>query len=99
MESIPQALQYFEKHGYDKNIVLKFDHFEIDSGKHKLFPQDFVVDDVFRYENTSDPEDQAILYAISCPNRNLKGVFMEGYGIYQESVSQEMLERLKQHPH
>lgn len=97
MESVSEALAYYEKRGYDKNIVPRFDHFEVNSGAEKLFPQDFVVDEVFRFENASDPDDQAIVYAISSPSHHLKGVFMESYGIYQEELSREMLERLKKH--
>lgn len=95
--SICEALAHFERLGYDKNIVPRFDHFEIRDGKEKLFPRDFVVDDFFRFDNSSDPDDQAIVYAISSPTHRIKGVFMEGYGLYQEEFSKEMIDQLKLH--
>jgi hypothetical protein len=97
MESVTDALKHFEGKGYDKNIVPRYDHFEVDSGAQKLFPPDFEVDDIFRYENTSDPDDQAILYAISSSSHHLKGVFLESYGLGQEPLSKGMLEKLKHH--
>ncbi|MGZ3695262.1 MAG: phosphoribosylpyrophosphate synthetase [Bdellovibrionota bacterium] len=97
MLSITDALKHFESLGYDKNIVPRFDHFEVDSGAEKLFPEDFCVDDFFRFENTSDPDDQAIVYAISSRSHNLKGVYMESYGLYTEELSKAMIDKLKNH--
>jgi hypothetical protein len=99
MESVSDALKYFEGLGYDKNIVPRYDHFEVDCGAKKIFPDDFEVDEIFRFENTSDPDDQAVVYAISSRAHNLKGVFMESYGIQQESFSKAMIDRLKKHAH
>lgn len=99
MESVTDALTYFEKLGYDKNIVPRFDHFEIDSGATKIFPDEFEVDELFRFENTSDPDDQAAVYAISSQKHGVKGVFMESYGLGQEVLSKGMIDRLKKHLH
>lgn len=97
MESVSEAVAYFEKQGYDKNISLRFDHLEVNNGQEKIFSDEFEVDEIFRFENTSDPDDQAVVYAISSPLHNLKGVFLESYGIYQEEISKSMIERLKKH--
>jgi hypothetical protein len=50
-----------------------------------------------RFENTSDPNDQSILYAISSPKHGIKGLFLESYGIYTEEVSRSMIEKFKNH--
>lgn len=90
-----EAMQELESKGYDKNLVLKFDHFEIDSGDIKIYPKDFEIDEVVRFENTSDPNDQSILYAISSASHDLKGIFLESYGLYTEEVSRSMIEKFK----
>lgn len=94
-----EALSHFKNLGYDQNLVPCFDHFEVHSGEERLFPHEFTVDELLRFENTSDPDDQAILYAISSPAHHLKGVFMESYGLYHEDLSASMLRRLKAHLH
>lgn len=46
-----------------------------------LSPDDFQIDKVYRFEGASNPDDQAILYAISSPNFKLKGTLVNGYGM------------------
>jgi hypothetical protein len=92
-----EAMRELESKGYDKNLVLKFDHFEIDSGHEKIYPDEFEIDEFVRFENTSDPNDQSILYAISSPKHGIKGLFLESYGIYTEEVSRSMIEKFKNH--
>ncbi len=91
------ALAHLKTQGYDQNIVPCFDHLE--AGKIQLLPHEFTVDSIIRFENTSDPDDQAILYAISSDSLHVKGVFMESYGLYHEEYSQGMLRRLQKHHH
>lgn len=97
MLSLSEALRLLEKKGYAENLSAKIDHFECRSGQFKLYPQDFCVDGIIRFENTSDPDDQSILYAVSAPAHGLKGIYVESYGIHQDELSREMIERLKDH--
>jgi hypothetical protein len=41
-----------------------------------------------------DPSDQAMLYAISSTMHNIKGLLVNGYGIYSDDLSNEMLDKL-----
>lgn len=99
MMSLYQMVTQLEHNGYSENLGAKGDHFEARSGKIKLYPKDFVVDKMLRFENTSDPDDQAIIYAISAPQLGVKGVYVDSYGIYQESISPELLRALRQEVH
>ncbi|HEY8270929.1 MAG TPA: hypothetical protein VIG33_08570 [Pseudobdellovibrionaceae bacterium] len=99
MFSLSEALHQLEKKGYSENLSAKTDHFECRSGRFKMYPKDIRVDGIARFENTSDPDDQSILYAISAPSQGLKGVYVESFGIHQDELSKEMIERLKNHPH
>lgn len=89
-----EALEDFKKDGYDCNLVAHYDHFELDCGRVRVFPAEFVVDEFVRFENTSDPDDQSILYAISSASDGWKGLFLESYGLYHEDFSPEMLRKL-----
>jgi hypothetical protein len=55
----------------------------------------FRIDEVFRFDVDTDPGDQAILYAISSEKYGLKGTLVNGYGIYTEALSNEILEKLR----
>lgn len=99
MESLTDIINRLKTRGYVDSLTPKNDHFECESGKYKIYPQDISVDKVVRFENSSDPNDQAIVYAICAPKVGIRGIYVESYGIYQDDLSKEMEDRLKQHPH
>ena len=81
--------------GYTEDFNLNADCIDCRSGELKIFPSDFHIDKYFRFEGQSDPADGAIVYAISSKTHNVKGVLVNAYGIYSDSVTDEMLEKLK----
>ena len=95
MLCLSDAIRELEKRGYNKNLTAKTDHFCCDCGDVKLYPREIYIDDIIRFENSSDPDDQAILYAISCEEKKLKGLYVESYGIYNEELSAGLIERIK----
>ena len=99
MPQMRYGISKFENLGYIENLIAKYDHFECRSGQVKLFPNEFQVDKFMRFENTSDPDDQSILYAISSNDGKIKGTFIESYGLYHEDLSPEILEKFKHMNH
>jgi hypothetical protein len=59
----------------------------------KFEAEDFEIVDVYRYEGNSDPADEAVVYAIESKT-GVKGVLVTGYGIYSDTVSAKILEKL-----
>lgn len=62
-----------------------------------LSPNDFQIDKVYRFEGESNPEDQSILYAISSPKFDIKGVLVNGYGISSDDTTSKLIEKLETH--
>lgn len=62
-----------------------------------LSPDDFQIDQVYRFEGDSDPEYQSILYAISSTKYNVKGTLVNGYGISSDEFSSKLIEKLNTH--
>lgn len=58
-------------------------------------PELFVIDRHYRFEGESDPEDEAIVYAISSVDTTLKGIFVSGYGISSTTEDEEIIGNLK----
>lgn len=99
MQGLADTIRNLNKFGgYTKNLTAKEDHFECCSGEFKLYPKDFVIEKVMRFENSSDPDDTAILYAISDPTQNIKGLYVDSYGAGQEPLSREMIDKMKSYP-
>ena len=94
-ETLSEAMAALKKQGYTEDLNLKSNCLECIAGKEKLLPDEFVIDKSFRFDVNEDPSDQAVLYAISSPKHNLKGLLVNGVGVYSDEITNEMLEKLK----
>ena len=94
-DTMTEALDHLREKGYIEDFNLQYDCIECRDGKYKLSSNDFKIDEVFRFEGDSDPADESILYAISSEKDHLKGVLINGYGIYSDPITNEMAEKLR----
>lgn len=92
-----EAINGLKKQGYTEDFNLKENHIACNTGKYQLSPDDFKVDNVFRFEGNSDPEDQSVLYAISSKKFKVKGLLVNAYGIYSNNEASEIIKKLKIH--
>lgn len=99
MMSLSEAMHDLHEKGYVENFVLNGDVLEARDGEIRVNARDFVVDSVERFEESSDAADQSILYAISVPSKNLKGLVVETYGTYSDDVGAGVLARLREYLH
>lgn len=95
MDTLSQTIAELKKEGYTEDLNLQKDCLECRARGFKLFHDEFVIDKVFRFEGESDPSDEATLYAISSTKHDIKGVLVNGGGIYTDDITDEMLESLQ----
>jgi EAL domain-containing protein (putative c-di-GMP-specific phosphodiesterase class I) len=95
-ETLTEAIAALKQQGYTEDFNLKENCLECIAGRQELLPNEFNIDKSFRFDVDEDPSDQAVLYAISSTVHNLKGLLVNGYGIYSDDVSNEMLEKLNE---
>lgn len=93
--TLSEILNVLKSRGYTEDFNLMEDCINCQSRKLKITPEDFHIDKYYRFEGQSDPGDAAVLYAISSDKHNIKGVLVNGYGVYSDSLTDEMLEKLK----
>lgn len=98
MPSLTEVIRKYEMCGYAENLVPAYSHLTYQAGRFSIFPEDIILDKVIRFENSSDPDDQAILYAISIAGKVTKGLYVDSYGAYHDELSIDMLEVLSQRP-
>ena len=96
-DTLSEAMNELKKQGYTEDFNLAQDCLICRGGKLKLVSDDIVVDKFYRFEGNSDPADEAILYAISSPKHNIKGILVNGYGISAEPIASGLVEKLKTH--
>lgn len=94
MTTLSEVTNLLKKRGYTTDFNLRHNHLECVSNHLKVFPGEFIVDKHYRFEGESDPADEAIVFAISSPKHDLKGVLINGYGVSSDSISDEMIKSL-----
>lgn len=92
--TLSQAINKLKiEEGYEYDFNLLDDYIEIKSANETYHVNQFNVDKVLRFEGASNPDDNAILYAITTDNGK-KGVLVDGYGISGGQISKNMLDKL-----
>src|SRR5690606_38923065 len=88
-------MEKLKTEGYTEDFNLNTDCIYCNNGQLKMFPDDFRIDKFYRFEGLSDPAEASILYAISSEKYDVKGLLVDGYGIYSEPLTSEMIAKLK----
>jgi hypothetical protein len=74
-ETLSEAINGLMKQGYTYNFNIQGSR--IEDG---LRADEFVIDEIQRFEGMNDPGDSNILFAISARHQNLKGLLVNAYG-------------------
>ena len=92
--TLSQAINKLKlEEGYEHDFNLLDEEIELKAKKETFGVEDFDVDKVLRFEGMSNPDDNAILYAITT-SKGDKGVLVDGYGVSSGQVSKEMIKKL-----
>ncbi|MEJ7609663.1 MAG: phosphoribosylpyrophosphate synthetase [Ferruginibacter sp.] len=95
-DTLSEAITALKAQGYTEDFNLKENCLECIAGRQQLLPHEFNIDKSFRFDVDENPADQAMLYAISSDTHKLKGLLVNGYGLYSDDIANEMLEKLKE---
>ena len=98
MTTLSEVTTKLKNEGYTEDFNLKENCLECRGNVVEVFPHEFVVDKHYRFEGQSDPADEAVVYAISSPKYHLKGVLVNGYGMYSDTLTDDMVKALKEKP-
>ena len=99
-ETVSEAINDLVKRGYSTNLSI---HTEKDglicaSTSVCLAPGEFQIDEVYRFEGSSDPADEAVVYAIAAPDFKIKGIFVDAFGTYSNAGTSKVMQYLRQGP-
>jgi hypothetical protein len=95
-ETVSEAVAGLQKRGFSTDFNLKKNGIAFNDTH--LHPHEFEIVEYYRFEGDSDPADEAIVYAIES-STGLKGILVNGYGISSETLTNEMADKLRFHPH
>lgn len=92
-----EAVNDLQKRGYTHDFNIEGGCLVCAGPPQRLEPDEFEIDEVYRFEGDTDPGDANIVYAISSTKSGIKGILVNAYGIYADSLSAELVEKLGRH--
>lgn len=92
--TLSEAINDLINRGYTFNFNIKSDCIECVEENIQLQPDEFEIDEVHRFQEMSDVDNESILYAISSTQNSLKGLLVNAYSIYADTASANLIEKL-----
>ncbi len=96
-DTVVEAITGLKKRGYVLDFNLAFDKLVCHDKNICLNPSEFEIMEVYRFEGSTNPSDEDIVYAIESKDGLIKGIFSGAYGVYMDSISTEILKKLTSH--
>lgn len=96
-DTLSEALNDLAKRGFTHDFNLESDHIQNKASGEKILPEYFNILEVYRFEGMTSTDDEAVIYAVKTSG-GLKGILVDAYGTYANSLSREMIARLKFEP-
>lgn len=99
-DTVTEAMAELRKLGYtiDFSILTEKECLICHLTATVLSPDDFEIDQFYRFEGDTDPGDEMIVYAISSKKKNIKGIVVSAYGLYADDASSAIVQKLNAHP-
>ena len=95
-ESFTDALDDLRKRGYEADFETQSFCLYCNDLDLRLIEEEFQVDEVYRFEEDSNPDDIAVVYAISS-STGIKGTIVDGFGASTGNTGFEMATKLQYH--
>ena len=87
-KSLADALDDLSKKGYDADFEPKTDCLYCSSLDLRLYEEEFHIDEVYRLEESSFPNEDAFVYALTSPT-GIKGTVVVGLDSFFDNISFE----------
>ena len=96
-DTVTAALKGLKLKGFIVDLNIAFDKLICKETNLCLNPAEFEIVETFRFEGATDPGDEMIVYAIAAKDGKIKGIITSAYGMYADSISTEMINKLAIH--
>jgi hypothetical protein len=96
-DTVVQALEGLKQRGFTLDFNIAFNKLQCSRNEVCLNPAEFEVVETYRFEGDTNPSDEDIVYAIAAKDGGHKGVLSSAYGMYADSISAELQQKLARH--
>ena len=96
-ESLVDALVDLRNRGYDSDFEPQSNCLYCNSLDLRLNEAEFQIDEICRFQDDSNPDDDAVVYALTSTT-GVKGTIVDGFGPSAGNISFDLAKRLNNHP-
>jgi hypothetical protein len=96
-DTLTEALRDMKSRGFVTDFNLAFDNIQCQATGICLRPEEFEIIEHYRFEGDTNPSDSSVVYGIRAKDGSIKGVLVNAYGVYSESASDNMIQKLSMH--
>jgi hypothetical protein len=96
-DNLVEAINDLRAAGYTTDFNIAFDQIKCTSTGICLLPSQFDIVAHHRFEGDTDPSNSSVLYVIESHDHAMKGVLISAYGMYGDSLNDEMIRKLGVH--
>ena len=93
-DTLTEALNDLTSIGYTLDFNLQENQIECKATGETFAPEVFKIAEMYRFEGMSSTDDESVVYVIET-NNGRKGTLVDAYGVYSDSLSQEMIQKLR----
>lgn len=97
-KTLSQTIKAYEAKGYNVRFKLTSKHLKCIDSDAKYDPENFSIVAVHRFDGMTSAGDESVLYVIEADESKKKGLLVDAYGTYADSLSFEMIEKLRYDP-
>jgi len=88
-----EALIDLKDRGYTSDFSIESSCIHCPQLDLRLSPGEFNIDEYYRFEGMTSPDESSVVYAISS-NDGIKGTLIDAYGAYAENLNFDMAKKL-----
>lgn len=92
--TLSQTIEGLKKEGYTMDFNINQECLACHKTNTILSPDEFRIDAFYRFEGESNPDDEAVVYAISSNKYRVKGVLVNAFGTYADDMSDALVQKL-----
>ena len=96
-DTVVAAINGLKSRGYTLDFNIAFDKITCSNNEVCLNPHEFEIVEVYRFEGDTNPSDEDVVYAVESKTGNVKGIITSAFGLYADSISNEMIQKLAMH--
>lgn len=95
-DTLSEAVNDLQNNGYKEDFLIHENGECLFCVGHsmELSPEEFVIDEIYRFEGMTDPGDESIVFAISSKDNLIKGLVINSFGADFSYRSSKLVEDL-----